>query len=85
MMHPHTIVGIAVTVSILAGFWSRTKSLIIKLIGIKGVCWITASVFLWNGKIDATVWGWFSAVVCGLSVAQKWQGEKGGFNVPPSS
>lgn len=37
----------------------RLKSLIIKLISMKGLAFMLATWFLWVGKIDATTW-WLS-------------------------
>jgi hypothetical protein len=53
-------------------FPARLRMLLFKLIGIKGVIWLTGTVFLWFGKIASTDWVLLSIAFGSLNVAQKY-------------
>jgi len=63
----------------------RLKALIYKLFGIKGFIWQVGSLFLWQGKLSGAEWITLCLIVAGLHTAQKWEGEKGKFNVDIST
>ena len=53
-------------------FPARLRMLLFKLIGIKGVIWMTGTVFIWFGKIASTDWVLLSIAFGGLNVLQKY-------------
>lgn len=59
----------------------RVKILLYKLFGIKGFVWQVGTVSMWYGKISGAEWITLCLIVLGFHTAQKWEGEKGKFNV----
>ena len=53
-------------------FPARLRMLLFKLIGIKGVIWMTGTAFLWFGKIASPDWVLLSVAFGSLNVAQKY-------------
>jgi len=49
----------------------RLKTLIIKLIGVKGLVFITCSVFLGLGKITPIIWAVFATIIVGVRAVEK--------------
>ena len=53
-------------------FLNRLKLLIIKLISVKGVVWIIATIMLFMGIIDANIWFIISGIFVGIRTIDKY-------------